>query len=1014
MRPLPRVAVLLCALCAVAALAAPNLETLSSPRKGHSAVLLRDGTVLVLGGNFIADGGHVAQVERFVPWLGWVDAGQNPLAPSTGDFRTALLHDGRVLIVGYGVLTWNPATGVFRSHLPVPSQANRIESTLTVLQDGRVLLAGGVDTTVADGGIAGLPWVGSVDANGELSWAPVANALPGLRRKHTATLMRDGKVLLVGGSEPANTNGVNPLAVFTSVGGSNQLYWVDAGVPSTRNLHTTTRRLLGELVVMGNEVDPVAPFLRVDPLGGLGYSVGLQSRPGAATDFSQLQCAVLNTNGDVLTLGGLAVGSPYPPVSSVSAQLGSNFNAFVALNPMVGARAGHTATLLMDGKVLVYGGDGPGGPPGWELVDPVGFVFNPSGSQSTPRGRPTATPLPNGKVLLAGGNNPLVQQMLGVVDSSGAATVYNSLIPMRFGHTATMLTSDEVLITGGLGRLTGQPLADCWLVDVDTAVARPCAPMNAARFRHTATLLATGQVLVTGGVGPLPATGTSAEIFDPNAPNGGRWTLVPQSMPSSRSEHAAVLLPSGTVLLTGGRGGSDSSAYFLPNSSGGSFTPGPPLTAEHLDHTLTLMRDGRVLLAGGSGQFAAVATDIVELLGRDGGWARAGEAANPTRLAEAAEGHGAAALPTGDVVLAGGASTNLGLKAHRFSPLTELFTFFDFPAGSGRKNPRVLVSNFGAVLVLDGSSGVTPNPVWAYSTTGDNWSPYQHTLTSLIRTVSPLDGGYAFELSGPWDEASEASSGGAQNSAVNVPRLVFQRLDNGQVIAPTGYSFIPDGGLFVGSQGPMPQGQYRAWAYISGVPGRAAWFRVGSVATSEYDAGVDGGPAADGGTPSDGGNPAGDGGNPSSDGGTGYGIVLRFPAAPDPKYVGVPVTAQVQIFAPPGTPGDQLVVTFKPSSEQLEVCDKQQCPADAGFALRGSGTLDDTGQTLTVRVRPLAVGKHTLTATLGHGAAVQGQDDESFNAAAFDLSSGGCGCSSAGGLGALALLALALQRRRRR
>ena len=1011
-RPLPRVAVLLCALCAAAALAAPGLETIAaSPRRDHSAVLLRDGTVLVLGGSFIADGGHVAQVERFAPWLGWVDAGTNPLANQSSDLRSAMLHDGRVLVVGQSVVFYEPGSGLFRSNTTLPLQVRRSESTLTVLNDGRVLLAGGVDYSVSDGGSkASLPFVGTVGATGDLTWTPVGNATPALRRKHTATLLRDGRVLLIGGSDPDSTTGVDGFATFNVGAGNDFMLWVDGGFPqgSTRNLHSTVREVNGAMVVMGNELGPLDQYWRVDPAGGNNFTVSTLMRPSVGGRIWYRHAAVLATDNDVVSAGGFEGAAPFAPVKAVSKFLRTSYQNVTALPDMAAFREGHTATLLMDGKILVVGGNISGGP-SWEIIDPLGFSFVASAGSSLIRNEAVGVPLPSGKILLSGGRSTALQtgQMLAVLDANGGASPVATPIPLRYGHTATMLNTDEVLIVGGVGRASGASLSDCWLVDVHDAGTRACPPMTVGRTQHTATLLADGRVLVAGGYINGGISTDSAEIFDPGGPAGGRW-IFPRQLSSSRAEHAAVLLPNGNVLLSGGRGGADSSEYFLPLVDGGTAVPGPPMTQERLRHTMTLMRDGRVLVTGGESVFLGAASDTIEILGFDGGWAPARNVgAQVQQLTEPATRHGAVALPTGDVVIAGGAPITTGLFAHRFSPLTDQVQSTMFPLADARKSPVVLLNNDGKVLVIDGAL-VPPNPIQSFAPFGDITSGLDHGLTALEPLVSEVTGEWRFRLGGNWKQAPEASSGGAQNSAVNVPRLLFQRLDNGQVIAPNGYSYFADAGELVGAEGPMPQGQYRAWAYVSGVPGLGAWFRVGA---RNWDGGSsDGGNTADGGTLPDGGALP-DGGNPSSDGGTLYRVVVSFPAQPDPKLVGIPVAARVQLFAPAGTPGAELKVAFK-TSEGLELCQGQTCPAPQDFALRGSGILDDTGQSLTVMVRPGVSGSHRLHATLTHQA-VQVEGEATFTADGFELGSGLCGCSSAGGLGAVALLALALRRRRR-
>jgi large repetitive protein len=73
------------------------------------------------------------------------------------------------------------------------------------------------------------------------------------------------------------------------------------------------------------------------------------------------------------------------------------------------------------------------------------------------------------------------------------------------------------------------------------------ASMTRARSQHTATLLPSGKVLVTGGTatGPIAA----AELFNPTT---GTWSAT-GSMARARRQHTATLLPSGKVLVAGGQ-----------------------------------------------------------------------------------------------------------------------------------------------------------------------------------------------------------------------------------------------------------------------------------------------------------------------------------------------------------------------------------------------------------------------------------------------------------------------------
>ncbi len=322
----------------------------------------------------------------------------------------------------------------------------------TLLPDGRVLVTGGFGAGLS----AELydPTTGTFSATGSMGTA---------RWGHTATLLPNGKVLLVRGTFPG-------------------------GYTATAELY--------------------------DP------AIGTFSPTGSTGQAGYFHTATLLPNGRVLVTGG---GNDSPSAFSTAQLYDLTTGTFSATGPMGTPRAQHSATLLSNGEVLVIGGTSsqPNTPssPGnsqasAQLYDPATGTFGPTGAMATPRLYHTATLLPSGRVLVVGGNNasgPLTSAE--VYDpATGTFSPTGSLSTARYAHTATLLPSGMVLVTGGI---PGTYTASAELYDPTTGTFSVTGSMGTARGLHTATLLPNWKVLVTGGFTNGGMTLTSAELYDP-------------------------------------------------------------------------------------------------------------------------------------------------------------------------------------------------------------------------------------------------------------------------------------------------------------------------------------------------------------------------------------------------------------------------------------------------------------------------------------------------------------------
>ena len=363
---------------------------------------------------------------------------------------------------------------------------------------------------------------------------------------------------------------------------------------------------------------------------GFAFGITAVGAPKFASTGNMIRARAAHTatllpSGKVLVVDGGQLDIDDLLVPTASAELfDPSPGSFASTGLPLVTRENHTATLLLTGKVLITGGNENGSGPSAtaELYDPATGMFAQTGNMAVGRTQHTASLLADGRVLVVGGSTDVGSGTATTTVTLASAEIYDpgtgtfaaagNMASSRAGHTATVLPSGKVLITGGQNDQTAQATAE--LYDPQTNSFTETGSMAALRTGHTAALLINGKVLVaggatskalySGGISPAVPPQTTAELYDPLTEH----FAATASMAYGRIAHTATVLPNGTVLISGGFNDySPSAGYESYNSAeiydpaAGSFINTSPMSTGRFWHSATLLPSGAVLISGGIG-----------------------------------------------------------------------------------------------------------------------------------------------------------------------------------------------------------------------------------------------------------------------------------------------------------------------------------------------------------------------------------------------------------------------------
>lgn len=304
-------------------------------RAMHTATRLADGTVLIAGGRTPA--GELDSAELYDPATDSFRAAAPMNRPRSGATAT-LLPDGRVLVAGGSEFTaevYDPASDSWLLTGRMITQ--RQGHAAVLLADGRVLVVGGTSGT----GSTATAEIYDAASN---AWTLVGQ-MSRNRASLTATSLSSGVVLIAGG-EPLSGDGVavNIVDLFDPI---TETFAAGPPMLGARSRHNATLLPDGRvLVVSGVHSPEVLTSVEVfDPVAA-EWSSGPAVNEGRESGFT----LTLLPDGRVLLVGGLSQGTQTTEVRDAST------GEWQFASATSDIRGFHTATLLLDGRVLVAGG----------------------------------------------------------------------------------------------------------------------------------------------------------------------------------------------------------------------------------------------------------------------------------------------------------------------------------------------------------------------------------------------------------------------------------------------------------------------------------------------------------------------------------------------------------------------------------------------------------------------------------------------------------------------------------
>ena len=330
---------------------------------------------------------------------------------------------------------------------------------------------------------------------------------------HTASLLPDGSILIVGGRGYVDLIHQQALRYSPASGA----FAPDASLATARAAHAAFTLPDGKVVVAGG-YNPYSGGTAFDPVftsSEIYDPATKKFSPGPEMNFPRRHhVATALKDNRVLITGGIQLMGAGFGASPNTEIFDPATNTFVAAERMNEGRWLHTATLLKDGRVLIVGGRNnncSANCPVYalnsaEIYDPSTGIYTLTGSMHIARYNHTATLLQDGRVLILGGEttddlgtgNDQVGEAEVYDPATGQFSTWTSLLLARSSHQAVELLNGRILVMGGL-RASAVGTDRTEIFDPETGESHEGPLLNDFHVRATATRLSNGEVFLFAG-----------------------------------------------------------------------------------------------------------------------------------------------------------------------------------------------------------------------------------------------------------------------------------------------------------------------------------------------------------------------------------------------------------------------------------------------------------------------------------------------------------------------------------